>query len=139
MEEALRGRDILCERAVESDLAFALRDRACAGVAEDCADGGVEVRLQNSCVPQRVADRFVDDGCVCGDQVRVPFWCAAAGDHGDWVSAIEMRLPVGEVDDQAEVVRCHDAGHTAAGVGRIRTADVLVGCLVDDEALLVAG
>lgn len=76
---------------------------------------------------------------VAGDEVLVPIWILAARDHGDRLAAVESLLPVGEVNDCAEVVPCEDACHAGADVKRVKGLDVLVGFLVDGEEILSFG
>lgn len=76
---------------------------------------------------------------VAGDEVLIPFWVLAARDHRDRLTAIERLLPVGEVNDCAEVVPCEDACHAGADVEWIEGFDVLVWFLVDGEDVLSLG
>ena len=78
-------------------------------------------------------------GGITGDEVLVPVWILAARDHRDGLTAIEGLLPVGEVDNCAEVVPCEDACHAGADIERIEGFDVLVGFLVDGEEVLSFG
>lgn len=74
-----------------------------------------------------------------GDEVLVPFWILAARDHRNRLAVVKSLLPVGEVDDSAEVVPCENAGHAGADVKRVEGLDVLVGFLVDGEEVLPLG
>lgn len=73
------------------------------------------------------------------DEVLIPFWVLAARDHGDGLAVVESLLPVGEVDDGAEVVPCEDTGHAGADVEWVEGFDVLVWFLVDGEEVLSFG
>lgn len=72
-------------------------------------------------------------------QVYIPLWRRAARDHGDWFAIVKCLLPVGEVDDGAEVVPGEDAGHASADLQWIERLDVLVGFFVDGEEVLTFG
>ena len=73
------------------------------------------------------------------DEVLVPIWILAARDHGNWLPVVERFLPVGEVDDCAEVVPCENAGHAGAYIERVKGFDMLVGLLMDGEEVLSFG
>ena len=73
------------------------------------------------------------------DEVLVPGRVLAAREHGDWLAVVERLLPVGEVDDRAEVVPGEDAGHAGADLERVEGFDVLVRFFVDGEEVLPFG
>ena len=74
-----------------------------------------------------------------GDELSVPIWDLAAGDHGNWLATVERLLPVREVYYRAKVVPCEDAGHAGADVERVEGFDVLIGFFVNGEEVLPLG
>jgi len=100
-------------------------------VAAYGANGRLEMLFKDSRVPQGIVEGIVDDGCVSGDEVLVPFWIFASRDHGYRLSLVEVLLPESEVNQKAEVVPCQHACQAGADYMWIWRVNVLVWLLVD--------
>lgn len=73
----------------------------------------------------------MDDGCVSGDEVLVPFWIFASRDHGYRLSLVEVLLPESEINQKAEVVPCQHARQAGADYMWIWRVNVLVWLLMN--------
>jgi hypothetical protein len=87
--------------------------------------------FKDSRVPQGIVEGIVDDSCVSGDEILVPFWIFASRDHGYRLSLVKILLPESEINQKAEVVPCQHAGQAGADCTWIWRVNVLVWLLVD--------
>ena len=65
---------------LSSGLAFSVPE---GGAAQYCADGGVEVALEDCGAAEGADDGKLDDGGMGADEVGVPGGSHAAAEHGD--------------------------------------------------------
>lgn len=91
------------------------------------------MHLQDARIPQPIPQRRLYLPRVRLNQGLVPLWRFAPRDHGYGLSLVQIRLPVGEVDYDAEIVPRQHARQARTDQPWIGRLDMLVRLLVDVE------
>jgi len=100
------------------------------GVARNRAHRASKVRLQQRGVAQRRGQRRRHERRVPRRQRRVPRWLRAARDHRERRPAVEVCLPVREVERRIQRVPPQHACQARAELRRVGRRDVRVGLFV---------
>lgn len=100
--------------------------------------------LEDSSIPQRRGsaancgiNSLQHDGFVREEKLAVPLRLSAARDDGERFTLVQIVLPVGKVNSQAEEVPSQDARHAGADYAWVRGRYMLIiGSPVDVELFL---
>ena len=79
---------------------------------------------------------LADNAGMLVKECDIPVWSPATGDDWKWLTRGEVGLPIGQVEDDVEIVPCEDTAHARAHCCRVDVLDVLIRISVNLESFL---